>query len=325
MEITNEQLDRFLKGECSAEEEAYIIQHPELLESYLKEEWRTADAGYPLPDGLSEMMYQEIRKETTGIRRVNWPAWIAAAAAVLLLFTVTLFKKNDSNPAMVASLQLVTKDTVTVYEKRNTNNEKEVITLPDGSVVHLFKNSSIRFDQPFSRNIYLKGHASFEITKDEEHPFMVYAGATKTTVLGTSFNIAEDADGVTVKLYTGKVVVNTEGSAKAVFLSPGQQLKYDAMKNDVAIAEFNKKETVRTSDRNNMSFNATPISEVLQVLSAKYKVPIVYDKQELDQIYFTGAVLPSDPLMTILQVMGSMNGLTISQQHDTIIIRKMNH
>jgi transmembrane sensor len=315
MEITNEQLDKFLAGKCSVEEATiigkYLDNHPEILQHYLKEEWSNANADYPLPENLSEEMYQNIRPKSGNI---TWLTWTAAAASVLIFITIGLFKKNDSNPATIASLQPAAQDSVIVFEKRNTTSKKEIITLPDGSVVHLFKNSVIRFKEGLKRELTLEGHASFEINKDEQHPFVVYAGATTTTVLGTSFNVAQDDSGVTVKLYTGKVAVKTGVLTK--YLNPGQQLKYSVAKNEVAVSE------TKTKISNNNSFTSAPINEVLDALSARYKVPVKYNAKELEQIYFTGEILPTDSFMTIVQVMASMNGLTISQQNDTIIIRK---
>jgi ferric-dicitrate binding protein FerR (iron transport regulator) len=182
----------------------------------------------------------------------------------------------------------------------------------------------IRFKQPFvqqKREIFLQGHASFEVTKNQRKPFIVYAGATATTVLGTTFNIAQDKYGVTVKLYSGKVMIKPAGKEAPtgwkdpVYLSPGQQMKYDAAKDAVTVLE--EKDSKGTLD-----FNNIPISKVLEALSDKYRVQIIYDEEELAESYFTGAIQRTDSLMTVLQVMKSMNNLTIAQLHDTIIIKK---
>ncbi|GAA3952195.1 DUF4974 domain-containing protein [Chitinophaga oryziterrae] len=338
MQLTSEQIDMFLKGMYSGREAkkiaVYLQENPSVLQDHLKEEWESADGETPLPGELSEVIYQEITTQVSGIKKVKRNVWTAIAASILLIVTFVLFQKNNSKTAMLASLKKPDNDTVNRnagivwQEKRNNTNKKEVITLPDGSSVHLFKNSVIRFKEPFvqqKREIMLQGHASFDVTRNPRNPFIVYAGATATTVLGTTFNVAQDKEGVTVKLYSGKVMIKPAGKEQPtgwkepVYLSPGQQMKYDAAKDAVTVIdEKDNADHVKGA----LNFNSIPISKVLETLSEKYQVPILYDAEELDTTCFTGAILPTDSLMTILQVMKSVNHLTIAQLHDTIIIKK---
>jgi len=311
----------------------YLQENPSVLQDYLKEEWKEADGETPLPGELSEIIYREITAQAFGVKKVKRNVWTAIAASILLIITFVLFQKNNSKTAMLASLKKPENDTVNRnagivwQEKRNNTNKKEVITLPDGSIVQLFKNSVIRFKQPFvqqKREIMLQGHASFSVTRNQRKPFIVYAGATATTVLGTAFNIAQDKSGVTIKLYSGKVMIKPAGPTgwKApVYLSPGQQMKYDAAKEAVTVIE--EKDSADHL-KGTLDFNSVPISKVLEKLSEKYQVQILYDAEELDTTCFTGAILPTDSLMTILEVMKSVNRLTIAQLHDTIIIKKNN-
>jgi hypothetical protein len=319
-------------GEEATKIADYLQENPAVLQHHLNGEWEDADGETPLPGELSEVIYQEIATQTFGIKKVKRNVWTAIAASALLIITFLLFQINNSKPPMLASLKKPDNDTVNRnagivwQERRNNTSKKEVITLPDGSTVHLFKNSVIHFKQPFvqqKREIILQGHASFEVTKNQRKPFIVYAGATATTVLGTAFNIAQDEYGVTIKLYSGKVMIKPAGKKQPtgwkdpVYLSPGQQMKYNAVKEAVTILE-------EKDSKGPLNFNNILISKVLETLSERYRVPIIYDEEELNESYFTGAILPSDSLMTVLQVMKSMNDLTIAQLHDTIIIKK-NH
>jgi ferric-dicitrate binding protein FerR (iron transport regulator) len=76
--------------------------------------------------------------------------------------------------------------------------------------VQLNRNSKISFPEEFEgdeRNVTLEGEAYFEIKKQSTKRFNVYAGNTKTTVLGTKFgvNAYEDVEEVEVTVYEGKV------------------------------------------------------------------------------------------------------------------------
>ncbi|SFE41919.1 FecR family protein [Chitinophaga sp. CF118] len=299
----------------------------------LKDDWDKADAETPLPANLSEGMYRQIEAELFNKKKrltLRKSLWSAVAATVLLFITIGIFKRNNSKPAMIASLPKRTKNLVQWEEKRNDTNTKEIITLPDGTVVQLFKHSAIRFKQPFvqlKREIVLEGHASFNVSKNQKNPFVVYAGPTATTVLGTSFNVAQNAGDITVKLYSGKVMVKPAGQPsanwkKAIYLSPGQQMKYNVEKGVVAVTVF-KTDTIQHIE--SMTFSNSPIQLVLDSLAAKYHVQILYDARELDKIYFTGTIQPTDSLMEILQSMGNMNKLAIAEQNNTIIIKGPQH
>lgn len=69
--------------------------------------------------------------------------------------------------------------------------------------------------------------ACFEVTKDEECPFIVSADGMDTHVLGTKFNVrsytTEDRH---VTLVQGKVQVTNTNSLSSVVLQPGQDLTY---------------------------------------------------------------------------------------------------
>ncbi len=69
--------------------------------------------------------------------------------------------------------------------------------LPDGSMVWLNSESSLRFPVKFSsdnRTVYLEGEAFFDVERDEKAPFYVYSGEKVIRVLGTRFNVSAYRD-----------------------------------------------------------------------------------------------------------------------------------
>src|SRR5690606_37260897 len=74
----------------------------------------------------------------------------------------------------------------------NTERPFKYVQLPDGSSVVLHRNSTLKYPQTFDstkREVYLIGEAFFEITKNAEQPFFVYAGEVIAKVHGTSFSV----------------------------------------------------------------------------------------------------------------------------------------
>ena len=76
------------------------------------------------------------------------------------------------------------------------------------------------------REVWLdKGEAYFEVAHDKAHPFTIYAGKRKVTVLGTKFSVRRNGDEVQVTVVEGKVRVDPVDAPKPTppaVLTPGQ-------------------------------------------------------------------------------------------------------
>ena len=100
------------------------------------------------------------------------------------------------------------------------------LVLPDGTIVWLNAESSLRFPTSFTdneRKVYAKGELYFDVKHDEVKPFIVDVERGYTIrVLGTEFNLrAYDDSPVVTTLVEGCVQVWSERDS--VLLSPGQQ------------------------------------------------------------------------------------------------------
>ena len=106
------------------------------------------------------------------------------------------------------------------------NQQNLQVTLPDGSIVHLNRNTIMAYRQNFikhGRNVTLSGEAFFEIAHDPDHPFAVDAGKASVKVLGTSFNVISNNSDFAVEVFvkTGKVILSDNSGKKSIELDPG--------------------------------------------------------------------------------------------------------
>ena len=122
-------------------------------------------------------------------------AWIAGIAAALVLATVSVIA-----PMTVPRPELIRYAT-SVGEQRSFD-------LADGSVMTLNTDTEaeIAFTGTQRRVRLVQGQALFEVEK-EERPFIVEAGSSQTTALGTVFDVYANAGAVEVTLLEGSVVV----------------------------------------------------------------------------------------------------------------------
>ena len=152
------------------------------------------------------------------LRRIKYSV-ISIAASILLLLGIGY------------SYQFVRQYNTNQYY--SALNGKSRIILPDSSVVWLNTGSTLQYASSFihKRQLVLEGEASFEVTKDKRHPFIVSSGDLKVKVYGTKFNVYSypNDNNAKIALRSGSVSVSLK-DGKEAFLSPGE------------IARINKKE-----------------------------------------------------------------------------------
>jgi ferric-dicitrate binding protein FerR (iron transport regulator) len=116
----------------------------------------------------------------------------------------------------------------TVFYSYNADS-KEPVSLSDGSKVYLNKGASIKV-YPFNRKkrqVELSGEAFFEVAPDSKHPFTVKSGGTMTEVVGTAFNITEEADRTKIFVNKGKVIFRSvENENAALALTAGEAAEF---------------------------------------------------------------------------------------------------
>lgn len=155
-----------------------------------------------LPDDLAAELEQlDGLNSRTG--RKWWNPLLAAAAALMLLATVSLVVRSKVAP----------------YETHHVTGPADARTLelPDGSQVRLAEASELDVQLTRSeRRIRLTGgSAVFAVAKDSDRPFIVDAGTVAIQALGTVFEVSRPTDGkVTVRVTEGRVRVDP--------LSPGR-------------------------------------------------------------------------------------------------------
>ncbi len=280
--------------------EQYLATHPQQTDKIL--------AGRALVLELKNTQYAPADDETVraiwqNIQQRTHPALIASrpfafvwrvAASVLLVVAVGLsawwLQKGEDR----ALSPFITQDPSLVEMLQEVNRTSEIVKvhLSDGSVVSLGKDSRLEYPREFDaaqRVVSLSGEAFFEIQKNPDRPFLVYANETVTKVLGTSFRVEayEDAPDVKVKVSTGRVSVfakkdfedePTKAQRTGVVLTPNQQAVFlkeqiQLSKSLVAAPEL----LTPPSQKPSFDFNNTPLQQVFEILEKAYGVEIVAD------------------------------------------------
>ena len=340
MNISEELLARYLKCECTPEENLsvsnYLKKLNELPENLLlKDDWDDAEDAI-ISDVKSEEMFAEIKRQTISrslkLKRLKI---IAAAAIVLVIFTVGLLLLNKTEPSFTTA-----KTKIPNKEKKaeivwksfvNYTDNIQMLELPDNSMVKVYPGGELRYAVPFikqTREIYLKGKGFFQVAKDKKHPFIVYAKGISTTALGTSFTITtkEKNNLIKVELHTGKVWIKNVPSSEDMLsfnriLLPGNELIYNTIKHQVNITDKNliNKDL---SNSKELSFTQASLIEVFEKLKQHYKIKITYDEDDLNEISFTGTINLNQNVEAILKEITELNKLNQTKTTAGYIISK---
>ena len=100
----------------------------------------------------------------------------------------------------------------------SSQETRREVTLADGSIVHLDVDSeiSVRLSEGQRQIALVNGRALFEVAHDATRPFVVSAGQSHTTALGTHFQVQREGHEVLVTLTEGSVAVTDRCGAAAL-------------------------------------------------------------------------------------------------------------
>lgn len=175
----------------------------------------------------------DVNEQLSTTRSFNW-AFAAVAASIALMLTIggLYFYKQPARIIKTEYLSI-----------RNDDGKIKVITLADGTIVSLNANSTLSYPKHFEkdhRDVSLSGEAFFEVAKDKSRPFTVMANGTKTTVLGTKFNInAYTTQKTAVALVEGSVAFEAGIKSEKILLKPSEMVTYTKSSNHVQLTAFN--------------------------------------------------------------------------------------
>jgi len=296
--------------ELVADEGAHLY-----IDKLLDDYWEKSDP-VPLDQRKADQIFNQLIKSPTvsaGRQQKikTWWGWVAA----ILCIGISLVWFNQKTVvvpelANVQQKQLQVSSDSTIIAK--TTNEHQKVTLPDGSTVILNKHSSITYPKIFGkeRNVILKGEGYFDIKHDEHKSFTVYTGKIKTTVLGTAFNINayDEAKNIKVTVTRGKVSVLEQETLLGV-LTANQQIIFQVLEGKdqkAKVAKVDAKAFVQWQE-NDFFFDEVSMEEAIQILSAKFNVPITFTNNGAKKCRFTATFLKGESLDEILKVICSFN------------------
>lgn len=287
-------LHKFRSGDITPAEFQDLRTHMDTisdveLKHLLEAEWEEFEDYSPLSEEKMKTLYEglHIRSEEVKPRFTLKRYWMQIAASLLLLIAgsltvLTFMQRNEINALAEQNVVI-----------RSGDYGKSLVTLPDGTIVHLNAKSSLTYSQDFGRNdrkVALSGEGFFEVKKDTEKKFTVGTGYMDIAVLGTKFNVYayETKDIVEMSLVEGSVDVTTSRPPyQSIRVKPNEKVVYNKRTGNLLHERTsNKMETAWMNKE--LVFRSERLENVFRCLSRKFAVTFSVDDETLLNDVYTG-------------------------------------
>ena len=240
-------------------------------------------------------------KQAPKVRELSFrKSWLAAASVAIFLLVsgITYFQFFHDSQVVLA----------TGY------GEQLETTLPDGSLITLNVNSSLRYHSQNPRKVWLEGEAFFEVKKipATHDNFQVLTPDLKVTVLGTSFNVNARNDQTKVFLQEGKVDLEVDDPQTGIIqMKPGDLVAYSRKQNKLK-EQRNNVSTLENASwkEGTLVFNDTPLQKALHEIEDIYGIQFIIQSEKLKEDVISGGV-PIKNLQVTLKTLSEVYGIKI--------------
>lgn len=275
---------------------------------------------------LPEVLNLLLRRERLPFKQSKQAAWSKVAER---LDEASVIAMNHSRSPMILRLAaalvfLVVSASAVVYfagkaDVSNTTGAIAEHTLPDGSVVILNRQASLKYNKwmfQLDRSVNLRGEGFFEVEKGGD--FRVHTTGGVVRVLGTSFNVNSENGTFDVQCKTGKVAVQI-AQDDIYTLVPGDRIS--SIEGEVKKTRINP-ESIAAWSTSHYQFEDVKVDEVFAQLSndTGYQFDI---KGDLD-LRYTGQFDAKLNIDRIMEIVCKPMGLDFTIDHKAKVITILN-
>lgn len=319
-EIPYDIIAKYLAGECSEKEK-------ELLENWRKEKaennetfelmkntWTDIPGPEYSPDvekalkSVSSRLPEQKKKHT-----LSSSPWLKIAAAFVLgLGLLGVYNLIWSGPKMI---EVIT---------ASADFPQEII-LPDNSIIILGKNSELKYPSKFkgnTRTIEFTGEAYFDITSNQNKPFIIESEFTTAKVVGTAFNLRSFKKDTLVKITVTEGLVSfkvkNDSEHAEVLVGIGEVGKLNVKTNTIS-KETNRDKNFMAWQNGKLTFENEKLGTALKTLSIYYGKTFTAI-QDLDTTTFNG-YFDSMSIKEAAEYMEMVLDVTITEKNNQFVLK----
>ncbi len=219
-------------------------------------------------------------------------------------------------------LQTKTEQQVVYNTLLVARGEEYKVVLADGTAVWLNSESELKYPVAFNgtqREVYVKGEAYFDVSKNPEKAFIVHAADVKTKVLGTEFNVMAYGAEEVVEVTLVEGIVNVEAGESNKTILPGKQILVS--KETLILEEKSVNTNLYSSWKDGIIyFDEINLEKLTEKLSRWYDIDFVFEDEKLKGYAFTGAVKKAKPIEFTLDFLRTTSDLKFRVEKDKILV-----
>jgi transmembrane sensor len=205
------------------------------------------------------------------------------------------------------------------------------LLLADGTRVWLNAGSRIAFPSKFSqetREVYLEGEACFQVTRNQEQPFIVKTGEVHVKVLGTHFNISAYPADQTIEtvLLEGSIALESPKkfglSKKELIIQPNQKASYTKKFKEFKVTNEPDADMYIAWTYGWLKYHRESLGSVLKKVERYYNVEIQLPENYPGDDKISGKLDLKDSLEEVMIILADASEFNYSLREEKIIIEK---
>lgn len=280
----------------------------ELPNNLISDEWRKLSLRLHLNE-----IKQPRKNKTIFLKRMSR---YAAVASILMLLASAFYYFSASS----------IKDPDIIYQQLCVaKGESEEVILPDGTVVFINSDSKLKYQENFgetSREVFLEGEAWFDVSHNEDKPFIVHTQENDIRVLGTAFNVYAypDENIFRTSLERGKISL-AHNNGKEIELKVNQTYVLLKNTNEITLCESANVEVYSAWKNGDIVFKNHKFTEILKTLERTHNLTFILQNKNVGKCNYTGCFTTKDDINSILAVIKLPTPFEYEIHKDTVIIK----
>lgn len=286
-----------------------------LVTSLLQQQWDKPFAVVIDSNNKKKLVLEKLQK-TIGAsqpKENHTAKWFTVAAAIMALIGLGVVLYIGTT----GGFSNYTEFTVAQTEAPKT------ITLPDGSTIVVNSGATLGYAKKFSKNraVKLQGEAFFKVAKDSMHPFIIQTGELYTRVVGTQFNVHENAASVSVTVTEGKVRVYTKKDT--VNVTANEQAVYQLQTNSLTEKQVNAS-LYSLWQTEQVTLNLVPMREFAVVLQELYQQQVVFKDEAAKEVLLSISFRAQEDISAVINRVNLINEVTLTLKPNHMITIEKN-
>jgi len=232
-----------------------------------------------------------------------------------------VFISVDADKISFVATDDVDLEEVNNYKLIIPKGKKYHLKMLDGTDVELNANTSLKFSNTIftkNREVELYGEAFFDVSHNQNSPFIVSTSTIQIEVLGTEFNVSnyKENDFVRTTLIDGSVKVSN-AIGEEIKLQPGEQATIYNNQNEILVQQSDVQQAVAWM-AGRLIFNDEKLESLIPRLNQWYGVNFILIGDEIKKMRFTGTLKKENDLIYFLQMLKYTEGISYEINNEQV-------